>query len=106
MTSNKDEVTKHNKLRDIKKAIEYLSEFEDDSTHYKLAVEALKLLEALSGDVTPHRAAMMQALGWCYANVCIMLDNGEDPRTTEMIKVVEQFETDFKFDDEIIIVPH
>lgn len=103
-----NDVTKHNKLHEIKKAIEYFNKTNEGSIHHRTAIEALKLLEAnVNADLTPHRIAMMQTLGWCYANVCIMLDKGVDPRSVDMMDVVTQFEKDFKLEETVILVqPH
>jgi len=33
--------------------------------------------------------ARIQAIGWCHANDCIAMDNGDDPRLMEIPKILE-----------------
>ena len=78
--------------------------------HDVTALEALKMARDIqtntltNSDLAPHRAAMSRALGWCLANFCTMLDNGIDPRSVHPMKIFEQFESDFKFDDTRILI--
>ena len=33
--------------------------------------------------------ARIQAIGWCHANDCMAMDNGNDPRLMEIPKILE-----------------
>ena len=38
--------------------------------------------------------AGFEAIGWAYADCCIDLDKGKDPRKTEMSDVIERYKKD------------
>ncbi len=41
------------------------------------------------------RKGIELGVGWGYADCCVALDNGEDPRNTEMPEVIKRMEEDF-----------
>lgn len=44
------------------------------------------------------REARVEAIGWAYADCCVTLDKGKDPRQTDMSDVLERSYKDLDFD--------
>ena len=44
------------------------------------------------------KSILIQAVGWAWAEACMQLDNGEDPRTYDIAKLIERVQKDFSVD--------
>jgi hypothetical protein len=93
----------NDKQKQIQEAIKHFDQ-PPFGTHDALALEALKLLEVMGGNTTAHHAAMMQAAGWMFANLCQMLDAGTDPRYVDVSIIMSNFERDFKYETNAVLV--
>jgi hypothetical protein len=100
----------NDKQKQIQDAIEHFNGVvfhptKECTTHDDIALEALNLLAVMNGNTTAHHAAMMQAAGWMFANMCEMLDQGVDPRHVAVPVIMSKFENDFKYETNAVLVP-
>lgn len=88
----------------IKKALEYFNSIAEPTEEQVTAKNTLQFMYDIGCNLDPQRVAMMRALGWCFANFCLMLEDGVDPRFIPMDRLIDQFEKDFGFEKEAIVI--